>query len=146
MAFRYLRDPLFVFCVLLYLVNRSVLKPVLGSAFCYSYLNDLICVPFWLPIMLFVMRRFRLREHDQPPKSYEIIISLVVWSLAFELLVPRLGAFRGLAYPDHLDIMFYAAGALVASVFWALWYRKERPTNRTRRTAEAFGVRRSHGL
>ncbi len=129
MHFRYLRDPLFVFCLLLYFVNRWVFKPILVSAFWDNHLNDLICVPFWLPIMLFVMRRLGLRRDDHPPKSYEIVIPLIVWSVVFELLVPRLAPFRRLAYSDHLDIMFYASGALVASVFWATWHREERPTN-----------------
>ena len=57
MRFRYLRDPLFLACVVVYFVNRFVLKAVWEAGFVHTHLNDLICVPFWVPIMLWVERR-----------------------------------------------------------------------------------------
>jgi len=124
MRYRYVRDPLFVFCLLLYLLNRWVLKPLLPYGFFQGYLNDCICIPFWIPLMLFGMRRLGLRRHDRPPTSYEIVVPLLVWSFVFELVVPRLGVFRGLAFSDHLDILCYASGALAACVFWRAYYRR----------------------
>ena len=81
MAFRYLLDPLFLFCFLLYFVNRWILEVYVPGTFFASYLNDLICIPFWVPIMLFFMRKCGLRGDDSPPRSYEIIVPLILWSL-----------------------------------------------------------------
>lgn len=119
----YLRDPLFVFCVILYFLNRLVAKPYLPNTFSQSYLNDVICIPFWVPIMLFVMRRIGWRRDDRPPASYEILIPLLIWSYVFESVAPYSERFRGLAFGDPTDIMCYASGALVAAVFWRAWYK-----------------------
>ena len=122
MKFRYLRDPLFLFCVALYIVNRFVLRRLLHDGFVHNYLNDLICIPFWVPIMLFLMRRTGLRTEDSAPRWYEILVPLIIWSVVFELILPRLDMFRGRSFSDPRDIVFYTLGALLAAVFWRIWY------------------------
>jgi hypothetical protein len=122
MRYRYMKDPLFLFCLLLYCVNRWVLKPYFPNPISKGYLNDLICLPFWVPIMLFIMRRIGLRTDDLAPQSYEVLIPLVMWSWVFEALLPRVNVFRGLATSDHLDIFCYTLGAFIASIFWKTWY------------------------
>lgn len=123
MPYKYLRDPLFIACVLLYVINRFVLKPFIPNAFSQKYLNDLICIPFWVPIMLFFMRKLRFRTDDMPPRLYEILIPLIVWTLVFELFLPYTNLFRGLVFSDHVDVLFYTLGALIGSVFWQIWYQ-----------------------
>jgi len=81
--------------------------------------------------MLYVLRRFGLRADDAPPRSYEILIPLVVWSFVFELFLPRLAVFKGLAFADPMDILFYTLGACLASVFWSAWYRSPGLSTRT---------------
>ena len=127
MRYRYLRDPLFTFCFVLYFTNRWVLKPLLPNSFSQAYLNDLICIPFWVPIMLFIMRKLGLRRDDAAPRGYEIVIPLILWSVVFELWLPRVGPFRELAFSDHADILFYAIGGLPASLFWKRCYRGKSP-------------------
>jgi hypothetical protein len=127
MTYRYLRDPLFVFCVALYFVNRWAFKPLLPNTFSQSYLNDLICIPFWVPIMLYGMRRLRLRSDDAPPRSYEILIPLLLWSFLFEFWLPYTTVLGGRTVSDPVDILFYTLGALAASLFWNRWYRTETP-------------------
>jgi hypothetical protein len=124
MRFAYLRDPLFLGSALVYLVNRLVLKPLLPNAFCHSYLNDLLCLPLWVPVMLWIMRRLGLRNHDGPPDLHEILVPLILWSIVFEVLLPEVPGFTGLAVSDHVDVLFYAAGGLLAAGFWATWYRQ----------------------
>lgn len=121
--FRYLRDPLFLVCLGLYFINRLVLKPFIPNPISQSYLNDLICIPFWVPIMLWTMRVIRIRRDDRPPLAHEILIPLIIWSIAFELIAPYSDRYRGLAYSDPLDILCYACGALIAGLFWQAWYR-----------------------
>lgn len=99
-----------------------ICKPYLPNTLSQSYLNDVICIPFWVPIMLFAMRKVRLRRNDSPPASYEILIPLLVWSYYFECVAPYSASFRGLTFGDPLDILSYSAGALLAAVFWRWWY------------------------
>ena len=118
MKYRLHKDPLFLFCAALYCANRWILKPAVSNEICRSYLNDLICIPFCVPIMVGLLRRVGLRRDDGPPRPDEVLIPLVLWAFVFEVLLPRLGPFRGLVVADPLDIVCYAAGALVATVFW----------------------------
>ena len=80
-SFRYLKDPLFLVCLVAYVVNRWVVKPYAPNVVSRSYLNDAICIPFLVPVMLFGMRRAGLRGHDGPPTWYELVVLLVVWSV-----------------------------------------------------------------
>ena len=128
MQYKYLKDPLFLFCLLVYSVNRWLVKPFLPNPFSQNYLNDLICIPFWVPIMLWMMRKSGIRNDDAPPRSYEVLIPLIVWSAIFEMFLPRLALFRSLAFSDHMDILFYTLGALLASAFWRFYYEISRKT------------------
>lgn len=123
MRFRYLKDPLFVFCVTLYFINRCVLKPYFPNWFSMGYLNDVICIPFWVPIMLWFMKKARLRNDDGPPTGSEILIPLIIWSWVFEAYLPFTSFFKHLATSDYMDIFSYTVGAFFAALFWKLWYR-----------------------
>jgi hypothetical protein len=120
--FLYLRDPLFLACVFVYFVNRFVLKAVWQTGFVHAYLNDLICIPFWVPPMLAAQRWLGLRRYNGPPRASEILIPLLVWSWVFEILLPATSLFGALCVADHNDILYYALGALGAAVFWRWWY------------------------
>ncbi len=122
MPFRYLRDPLFLACVLIYFINRWVFRVLWPGLFFSNHVNDLICIPFWLPILLFLARRLGLRRDDAPPRGYEILIPLILWSAVFEIWLPGVAFFEGLATADHLDVLAYVAGALVAAIVWRKWY------------------------
>jgi hypothetical protein len=123
MPFLYLRDPLFLFCLATYFVNRFVLKKIWDSGFVHEHLNDLICIPFWVPIMLFCQRRLGLRSSDESPRPGELVIPLLIWSWLFEIILPRTELMAGYCVADYLDIVYYALGALMAAVFWRWWYR-----------------------
>jgi len=118
MKFRYLKDPLFISCLALYFVNRLLIKRLIPGGFFHDSFNDLICIPFWVPIMLFFMRKTGMRDSDSPPRSYEIIIPLLLWSIIFEIYLPRVAFFSGLATSDHTDIIYYTTGAIIAALFW----------------------------
>ena len=122
MRFRYLKDPLFLFCFFLYFINRWILKPYFPNDFSRDSLNDVICIPFWVPIMLFLMRKVRLRKDDAPPRASEILIPLILWSWVFEDYLPFVPFFKRLATSDYMDIFSYTVGALVAAIFWKLWH------------------------
>jgi hypothetical protein len=136
MPYKFLRDPLFIFCIGLYFVNRWCLKPLFSAEFFHSYLNDLICIPFWVPIMLWAMHKVGVRPEDDPPRWYEIVIPLIVSSVVFEMLVPHMERYRRLSHADPLDVLCYACGALFASWFWRIWYSEVR-LQRTNGSIEA---------
>ena len=128
MRFRYLRDPLFLACVVTYFVNRWVLKSIWETGFVHEHLNDLICIPFWVPIMLWVERHIGLRQDDGPPEAFEIIIPLLLWSWVFEMFLPRTELFGRFCTSDHRDIICYSAGSIGAAVFWRCWYGDGQPS------------------
>ena len=119
---RYLRDPLFLFCVGTYFVNRFVFKRIWKTGFVHEHLNDLICIPFWLPIMLFAQRKLDVRDNDDPPHASEIVIPLILWSWILELLLPAAGWFGDWCVSDYLDVVAYTVGALMAAMLWRWWY------------------------
>ena len=126
MRFLYLRDPLFLCVLVTYFVNRQVLEPRFGWTFCTHYLNDCICMPFWVTIMVSVARLMRLRRTNVAPLTHEVLIPLLVFCILFELVLPQLTAFRGVAIGDPWDVVCYCAGALFATVYWAWRYPRPR--------------------
>lgn len=122
MAFRYLLDPLFLVCVATYLVNRLVFKSIWPSGFVHDHLNDLLCIPVWVPIMLWGQRRLRLRASDEPPTASEVIIPLVLWSVVFEIILPGTVWLGRWCVADYRDVLWYSVGALGSGVFWSIWY------------------------
>lgn len=124
MRFRYLKDPLFVFCVALYFVNRWIIKPYFPNEFSRDHLNDVICIPFWVPIMLFLLKKARLRSSETPPTASEMLIPLVMWSWLFEAVLPFRPFFKHLATSDYLDVFSYTVGACIAGAVWKLYYRE----------------------
>lgn len=123
--FRYLRDPLFPGCFSLYWINLLIVKPYLPNTFSQCYFNGLICIPFWLPIMFWAMRKCRLRPCSAPPQAHEVLIPLVIWPFVFEVYAPQTKTFHGLAFGDHRDIICCVLGAFAAAVFWRRRYAGE---------------------
>jgi hypothetical protein len=126
MKFRYLLDPLFLVCVGVYVLNRCVLEVWWPGTFFGSYVNDLICIPFCVPVMIGLLKVLGLRPGDAPPQIYEIIIPLNLWSLAFEVWLPRMAAVGDRFTADPLDVLFYVVGAIIAGAVWAWTYRNRR--------------------
>jgi hypothetical protein len=118
--FRYLLDPLFLGGCLAYAVNRWLLKPQVDSPFLQGYFNDLWLIPCALPPVLWLHRRFRLRDHDHMPTRSEIIGHLFFWSLLCEGIGPR---FMPGSTGDLLDVAAYAMGALLAGLWWQRGHR-----------------------
>jgi hypothetical protein len=123
MSFSYLRDPLFLSCFVCYWINRFVIEPQTNIAFFHSYLNDLICIPFLVPILLFIMRCCRIRSHDMPPHPFEVFIPLVVWSIMYEIIFPQHPYWSQWTTGDPYDILCYAIGASIALIFWNRFYQ-----------------------
>ena len=120
LKFKYMKDPLFHTAVILYVLNRFIFKPltIAKTDFFHSYFNDLICIPFCLPIILFLTKAVKLRNHDQPPDCYELCFYLVLWSFCFEYIAPLYGKHLNYPVADPFDVVCYAIGALIAGIYW----------------------------
>jgi len=115
MHFRYLRDPLFLLAVALYVANRWWWQSEFGGFFLNGYFNDLLLIPAALPPILWLHSRLGWRSHHAPPSIVEIACHLGLWTLIAELFGPYL---RATSVADWADVAAYAAGALLAFLIW----------------------------
>ncbi|RYG56390.1 hypothetical protein EON80_29415 [bacterium] len=123
MPFRFLRDPFFQFSVALFLTNILLLKRYLPpNPITHSYLTDLLCLPVWVPFMLWVIRCLKLRD-NAPPRPLEILLPWVFWSVMFEVVLPGSPLLGGFAKGDPLDVAVYGVGGLLGFLIWRAWYR-----------------------
>ena len=128
MRFRYLRHPLFLSATGLYVVNRWWCRDhfELGT-FLHSHLNDVLCIPIWVPVIVTLLRVLGLRDHNGAPDAGEILVPLLVWSLTFEVLLPEASSFRGVTFADPLDVVAYATGGWIGAMIWRVTYAKSTP-------------------
>lgn len=133
--FRYLKDPLFLATMALYVLNRYIVRPLaIGKIdFFNCYFNNLICIPFCLPIVLFLTRAVRLRSHDEPPDIYELCFYLLMWSFFFEYVAPKYGRYLNYPVGDPWDVVFYVVGGLVAGIYWNCEISKSRIAKEARK-------------
>lgn len=123
--FRYCGDRVFLVSFGIYLLNRLVLRPYVPlktTTFFAWYLNDVLCIPFCLPPVLYLYRRLGLRRRDAFPTRLEIIVHFLVWSIFFEWIAPvYLHSIFPMAVSDPWDVVAYAVGAAIAGQFWGAW-------------------------
>lgn len=115
MSFGYLRDRLFLTSCACYAINRWILKPRVDSGFLRNWFNDLLLVPCAIPVVFWLFRTFHLRDHDHPPSLWDLASILVIWSLLFEWVGPRLVPH---ATGDWRDVLMYWTGGVLAWAFW----------------------------
>lgn len=111
----YLADPLWLGACLLYALNRGWWRHVSDVPFFAGQFNDLLLIPCALPVVLALQRRLGLRVHDRFPEPGETVFHLGVWSVIAEGVGPRVFPW---AVGDFRDVVAYAAGALLAGLWW----------------------------
>ncbi len=115
--FAYARDPLCLLACAAYALNRWLVPAAWKGVFLRGYLDDTLLIPAALPLVLWLQRRLGLRTSDAPPQWREVMLHLVVWSIAAEVVAPHLFS---RATGDPWDAVAYAGGALVAGLLWQL--------------------------
>lgn len=123
MRFAYLRDPLFLASFVAYWAHRWLAAHGLTTDLLRSHLNDVICIPLFVPILVWVNRRLGLRWHDGPPSTSEIVIPLIVWAVLFEVVLPSQRAWHVPTIADPKDVLAYCLGGAAAAAFWHWRYR-----------------------
>lgn len=78
-------------------------------------MNDLLLIPCAAPVCLWFERKIGVRKHDEPPQAREIAFLVILWSVLFEIVAPR---FITRATGDWLDVVAYAAGGVLAWIWW----------------------------
>jgi hypothetical protein len=116
--FRYLADPVCVGSLVLFAINRFYWKPHhIGGWFTHGYLNDVLCLPLFLPIILRGQTVLRLRAHDGPPRMWEVLQHWIIFSVVFEVVLPRFPqTFDTIA--DPFDVVAYLVGGAIAYCCW----------------------------
>lgn len=113
--FRYVRDPACLLACTLYALNRWVIAPRTSVAFLHNQFDDSLLIPAALPPLLWVQRMLGLRPNDAMPGWAEVLLHLVVWSIAAEVVAPHL--FKH-AVGDIWDVVAYTVGAVLATLWW----------------------------
>jgi hypothetical protein len=119
--FRYIDDPICVGSMVIYVLNRLVLKPHhIGGWLVHDYLNDLLCLPIFLPIILRLQSALGIRRHHLPPAFFELIHNWAIFSVLYYFVFPRWPAFSSVA--DPWNSVAYLVGGIAAYVCWRRFY------------------------
>lgn len=119
MAFRYLRDPVFLVALALFASNELLLKQLSSAPFIHHHFNDLLLIPCALPPLLQLHATLGLRTNPAAPRAAEVIGHLIVWSMLFEFVGPQLAQH---ATGDTRDVACYWLGGGLAWLAWLATY------------------------
>jgi hypothetical protein len=118
--FQYLADPACIISLLIYALNRHVLKPHhIGGWFTHGYLNDVLCLPLFVPMILYAQHLIGLRPHRRYPQFWEIFQNWAAFTIVFQLIIPRFPK-TYISAGDPWDILAYLAGGVIAGYYWSV--------------------------
>jgi hypothetical protein len=104
-----LKDPVFLLFCTLFTGNKMLEINGVFIPFVHAYMDDLICLPVILNIILFLFRKFIYPDDQYCFPLFFILSALLMFSLAFEVLLPL----RSDAYTaDPWDILAYSLGGI----------------------------------
>jgi hypothetical protein len=122
--FRYLADPVCTVSLCLYTLNRFVLKPHhIGGWFTHGYFNDVLCLPLFVPMILYVQHVIGLRKDFGYPRGWEIFQNWAAFTIVFQVVIPRFPK-TFVSAGDPWDILAYLAGGIIAGMLWSAMSRR----------------------
>jgi hypothetical protein len=78
-----------------------------------------MCLPLFLPMILYGQRLIGLRRHDGFPRWWEILQHWVIFSIVFEVILPRMpNVFRHTS--DPWNVVAYLAVGILAGICWKI--------------------------
>jgi hypothetical protein len=113
--FRYWRDPICLGAAATYIAYRWLVPVAVQTPFWSGHFADILLIPVGLPLWLWLERRIGWRSDDLMPRWREIAFVLVTWTVAAELIAPRIFS---QATGDVWDAVAYAGGSVIAGVLW----------------------------
>ena len=118
LPYRISRDVVFWVGLSLYLVQSAMESVGWELPLTRGYVNDFVCVPIWLPVVVAVQTTLRLRPSAGPPTTTEAGITVGVWAFVFEVWFPRTALLSAYTTSDRWDVVAYSAGAIIANIIW----------------------------
>lgn len=95
----------------IYLVNRFFILPSMSSpAFFQNHLSDLLALPVYLPLSLYLGIRLGVFSHFFRFRIEHVFGAVILFSLIFEGIVPIVNP---LSVRDPLDVLAYSAGGII---------------------------------
>jgi membrane-associated PAP2 superfamily phosphatase len=113
--FGYWRDPVGLVAGTAYAANRWLVPRAWQAPWWRGHFADVLLIPVGLPCWLWLERRIGWRRDDRVPRWREIAFVLITWTIAAELIAPRMFA---RATADGWDAVAYLGGAIVAGLLW----------------------------
>ena len=124
-GFRYLADPICIAALIIYPINRFVLKPHhIGGWFTHGYLNDVLCLPLFVPMILYFEHIIGLRKGRDFPRVWEIFQNFVAFTIVFQVITPRFPK-TFITASDPWDILAYFIGGALAGWYWHVAKKKD---------------------
>lgn len=100
---------IFIILVITFILNQLIEFLGIKLLFFHSYLDDLLCFPIILSVILFIHRQWRLKNKYFILPISHIIVSVFVFVIIFELLLPCI-SLKFTA--DIFDIVAYVVGSI----------------------------------
>lgn len=87
------------------------LESLIGTNIIFrSYLDDILCIPIVLSIMLLIFRQFIKKNNNYSFPISFVIIAVVYLSIFFELILPVISSRYN---RDLVDILVYSIGGII---------------------------------
>ena len=113
--FGYWRDPLCLIAAAAYALNRWLVPAAMQAPWWQDHFADFLLIPAGVPLWLWLERRIGWRRDDRMPQWREIAFVLATWTVAAELVAPRIFP---QATGDSWDAVAYLGGAVVGGLVW----------------------------
>lgn len=110
---RTLLHPLFLVCFFLFCLNQALEQAQVYIWPLHTHLDDLLCLPLTLRIVLAVQRAY-FGDASMVLPVRHIFFAVAAFSICFELLFPL---YKTIYTADMLDVLAYILGALVFYIY-----------------------------
>lgn len=102
---------IFLFMLLILFLLFHALESLIGTNIIFrSYLDDILCIPIVLSIMLLIFRQFIKKNNNYSFPISFVIIAVVYLSIFFELILPVISSRYN---RDLVDILVYSIGGII---------------------------------
>ena len=105
-----------------YALNRLLLIQIMPEVdFLKKYLSDVMALPVYLPVSLYLAWRLHLVPEDYKLQFTHILGAVIIFGFLFEGVVP---VFDATTTRDPFDILAYLAGGLVVYIVGSMGRQK----------------------
>lgn len=111
----------------LYALNRIILIPTFPDIpFLSRYVSDLLALPVYLPLSIYLARRLRIISNDFKISQLQVVGAVIIFSFLFEGLIP---IFDTNSLRDEYDILAYLGGGTIVYTVSSIGKEETTTTN-----------------